>query len=443
MKFKWLSICIVILLLLTSCSSEYEIKPGEQSDFAVAEDGAKIIAPEYVSTKKLNAVQQPSSFFMREAHISNEKEQTIYLIYKSGAEAYMNMLRDLGYEMFYEDLGYVYNEYAFVLPENGKTTGEHGAGYDVYVKHVYASSYTVKHDWLEVLIDTETTCYDDLGLRMNPEDAVEISDNYYANDAFLYKKGKYYNASDGKLSVKAGVIEDTLYMYTKPFASSMYGYYGKTGLCSVRINGENYGECKALICDYPDFDGGNTDMLVVYGKSGELLKITWEHKQFKVGEMYNLADVLGDSYCRFEFNYDYNEFEEGSLLRAFIRPLWIDRTAKSESVMYFYAEFENSDGEQYTVEGLAAAPFCLVENSEKYSSESSSSSGGSSGSWDHDSKDPFVPEHSKLNCLTCKGDGKCNSCGGSGVDYYGTAKTKCNTCRGSGNCKSCGGSGKR
>lgn len=62
---------------------------------------------------------------------------------------------------------------------------------------------------------------------------------------------------------------------------------------------------------------------------------------------------------------------------------------------------------------------------------------------DHDYE---KPDHSKLDCLTCGGDGDCNKCGGDGeVQYYGQESewSKCPTCRGSGDCTRCGGSGKR
>lgn len=68
-----------------------------------------------------------------------------------------------------------------------------------------------------------------------------------------------------------------------------------------------------------------------------------------------------------------------------------------------------------------------------------SSSGSSSGSgWS-----PTTPEFSKLNCLSCDGDGDCNTCGGDGYTGFGSAKAGCYTCHGNGKCRACGGSGKR
>ncbi|MBP0962976.1 MAG: zinc-ribbon domain-containing protein [Oscillospiraceae bacterium] len=73
-------------------------------------------------------------------------------------------------------------------------------------------------------------------------------------------------------------------------------------------------------------------------------------------------------------------------------------------------------------------------------SSSGSNSGGVpdvSGTYDH------TPPASKLKCLTCKGDGDCNTCGGSGYKRIGGAKAGCTTCRGNGKCRTCHGSGTR
>ena len=48
-----------------------------------------------------------------------------------------------------------------------------------------------------------------------------------------------------------------------------------------------------------------------------------------------------------------------------------------------------------------------------------------------------------LALVTCKGDGDCNTCGGSGYKRIGGAKAGCTTCRGNGKCRTCHGSGTR
>jgi hypothetical protein len=95
--------------------------------------------------------------------------------------------------------------------------------------------------------------------------------------------------------------------------------------------------------------------------------------------------------------------------------------------------------------------FCAVNTTPEQKEEGGGSGGGGSGGggidWgSHD--EPYIPDHSKLDCLTCGGDGDCNTCGGYGeVERYAgggdTVTSKCSSCYGSGNCRTCGGSGKR
>jgi len=72
----------------------------------------------------------------------------------------------------------------------------------------------------------------------------------------------------------------------------------------------------------------------------------------------------------------------------------------------------------------------------------SSSGSGSDGSGTADGYDPYTPDASKLPCLTCDGDGDCNSCGGKGYKMKDGIKSDCTSCS-NGNCPSCGGSGTR
>ena len=448
-KLTFLSVLLSIVMLLGSCGQKYEIKPGEQADFETLDNGAKVISPEIIGEiDGKNVIQQPGAFFFKEARGSGDKTQGADYVYSSGAEAYMNMLKEYyGFELFYESLGYVYNTWYFVHPDSNKETGEYGTGYDVMVRHYYDASTSTTKDWIDVSLDSELFCFGDLGLRANVDMQQETINGDYARDAFLFRKGKYYNSSDGKLSVKSGVIKETLYTYTKPFASGFYGFYGYDGLCSLIINGGEAQEYSALIADYEDFNSANTDMIFISKKDGsKLLGITWKHKEFEVGKIYDLADFNASSYNDFVFHYDYNEFDKNDALCLTVRPIWIDRTGACESVVYFYGKFQNNDGDIYTVEGLLAAPFCLEENSERYTGESSGKGGSSSGV--PDSNGPFIPDHSKLDCLTCGGDGDCNTCNGYGkVERYAGAgdyvTASCTSCYGSGNCRTCGGSGKR
>ena len=79
-------------------------------------------------------------------------------------------------------------------------------------------------------------------------------------------------------------------------------------------------------------------------------------------------------------------------------------------------------------------------------SNANTGSGGGGDDWFDNDSGYEIPEHSKLDCLTCDGTGDCRKCGGDGeVQYYGQESewSKCPTCHGSGDCTRCGGSGKR
>lgn len=453
MKRRLLFVAVILAVLsvtVTVGCSKYEVKPGTQADFQRLDDGAIVLADEIETVSATDSegkriVQQPAAFFLKEARSGDGAEY----VYAAGAEAYMDMLvNEMGFELCYERLGFVYNTWYFAHPDSKKEIGEYGSGYDVMVRHYYDASTSSVHDWIDVFLDTELFAFGDLGYRMYERYEREGINGEYSRDAFVLRKGKYYNLSDGELFVKSGVKKETLYTYTKPFASNFYGFYGYDGECGLIINGGKTEAYSALLSDYEDFNSNNTDMIFVSKKDGsKLLGITWKHKDFKVGEIYDLADFKASSYNEFEFNYDYNEFDKNDAICITVRPLWIDRTGECESVIYFFGEFENGDGEIYTVEGLLAAPFCLEENSEKYT-DKGKGSGGGKYSGVPDSNDPFIPDHSKLDCLTCGGDGDCNTCNGYGKveRYMGAGETvtaSCTSCYGSGNCRTCGGSGKR
>lgn len=76
------------------------------------------------------------------------------------------------------------------------------------------------------------------------------------------------------------------------------------------------------------------------------------------------------------------------------------------------------------------------------SSSSSGSSGGGGSDYVAPGYDPYIPDASKLQCLTCRGDGDCNSCGGYGYKFKNDIRSDCTRCTG-GNCPACGGSGTR
>lgn len=449
MKKRFFPILLMLCLLLTSCGSEYEIKPGKQADFEKRSNGALVIAEEYTApTTEKTVVQQPGAYFFKESRWGGDKKQGADYVPASGAQAYIDMLvNECGFELFYEKYDYVYNTWCFVHPDSNKEPGNYGSNYDVKVRHYYAATTSTVDVWIDVEIDTNLFEFGDLGHRWYENFRCEQVSGTYAKDAFLLRNGRYYNESDGKLWVKSGERNESLYTYTKPFASYFLGFYGDSGLCSMIINGGKAKQYPALIADYETFDSSSSDIISVIDEKGHrIVEITWKQKTLEVGEVYDLSDFNFTNLANFKFFYDDLEFEGTDAACLTLRPLWIDREGKTESVFYFYGEFPGEE-EFYTVEGLVAAPFCLEENSEKYYSESPGGSRGS-GSLFSGSDGPYIPHHSKLDCLTCGGDGDCNTCRGYGkVERYAgggdTITSNCSSCYGSGNCRTCGGSGKR
>ena len=104
----------------------------------------------------------------------------------------------------------------------------------------------------------------------------------------------------------------------------------------------------------------------------------------------------------------------------------------NDTVIYIYAEPMDTENYPQTIEML-----CAINTTPP---KSDNSGGGSSA---ESNRNPFQPDHSKLDCLTCNGTGDCKECGGALYVYYGGNRAKCGTCKGSGDCRTCGGSGKR
>ncbi len=105
---------------------------------------------------------------------------------------------------------------------------------------------------------------------------------------------------------------------------------------------------------------------------------------------------------------------------------------KGDVLLYLYARPMDTETYPAILELLCAVNTTPEEKEE-----------GSGGGWWNDDDEPFQPNHSKLDCLTCRGDGNCTTCGGDGYTGFGDAKAGCRSCHGNGNCTACGGSGKR
>jgi len=450
MKRKFIYMALLVLVLVSavlfgSCGSKDEPRPKETSSQEKPVERVTVVAPEIEQPENDGTlVQSPAAYFARTR--SADGTHRVDYISSEMVQAYMDLLvNELGFVLNDEDLSYVYNTWRFLMPGSGTDPGEYNVYNDVKVVHYYDSDW---HDnTLEVTVNNENFRFADLGYRYTGENVEPISGER-ATDAYILKNRRYMNESDGLLRVMAGKKKPSSYSYTKPFASSFYTYKSVEGYCCLIVDGSEVETCSTLLCDFENFDSKENDMLIVWKENGEdLLKVRWQKDTFKSGETYNLNDMLVGLNCDVDIDYNGKTYTINSVDALTIRPLLLDRTGDNESLVYFYIEVGDGDGATaLTLEGLAAAPFNLAENS-KWTSSSSSSGSSSSGS-SSDDYDPNVADFARLDCLTCGGDGDCNTCGGYGkVERYAgagnTVTSSCSSCYGSGNCRTCGGSGKR
>ena len=419
----------------------YVTRPGEKAAFTKQADGSTFIAPEIDQLENDGTlVQSPVTFFSRttKPYLSDEEQDNVDYISDAAAQAYVDLLvNEFGYVVNAAD--FKYNEtWRLLMPGSGTDPGEYNIYNDVKVKHYCDSDY--HNNTLEVTINNTNFRFADLGYRYTGDD-VEAWSGERATDSYVLKDGYYLNASDEVLSVPAGERDKSTYSYTEPYASEFYTYACINGLCRLIVNGSELESHSALLCDFNNFNSSKNDMLIVWNEDGtDLLKLRWEENTFEGGEAYNLGDLLFDVYGDVDIDYNGKLYTIDSVDALTVRPMWLDRTGATESLVYFYIEIgDGNGGKALTLEGLVAAPFNLAEDSEWTRSGGSSTPAGS----DPDDYNPNVADFARLDCLTCRGDGDCNSCGGSGNDYFGGYRTTCNTCHGSGNCRSCGGSGKR
>lgn len=421
----------------------YVTRPGEDAPFTQLSDGAKLIAPGLEQPKNDGtAVPSPVTYFARTLKPSTIREdlQELERVSSAAVPDYLELLEQFGFEMCGEDLGYVHNTWCFMKKGSTTDPGEHYENCDLIVYHYYDSKGKLK-----VVIRNEECYFADFGHRHEGKSTAPYAGERAA-DSYVLKGGSYRNDSDELLEVPAGARDKSTYSYAK--SAYHYSYSSFNGMCTLIVNGSELESHSALLCDFNSSNGSYNDMLVVWHHDGtELLKIRWKKDTFQSGEAYNLNDFIQSlSYNGVHVEYNKGKFYNLQSVDAVtVRPLWLDRTGNTESLVYFYVEIGDGEGGvELTLEGLVAAPFNLAEKSEYTESRTGSSSTSSSSS--SGVYDPF--DHAKMECLFCHGDGDCTTCNGYGEvrRYAGqgdTVKTKCPDCRGSGDCKKCGGTGKR
>ena len=261
----------------------------------------------------------------------------------------------------------------------------------------------------KVVTIAEETSVEELGNYANyPE---EIAGNHITS-AILLEDGKYYRTADSELSTELG------------YASIIFNGEKKTGNVTFNLH-EGIGK-------------DSYDLKIAGFNKTDMLEIINQNLYVSEGSVLTTSDFLheeDDTWTVYHKGYPFvfsvspdgsNEVfympttDSDSILyeNAVVRYIKLDETG--ECVIYFYAN-ATFNGESYEIEGLAAAMF------EGASSSSSSSS-------------------SDERCGVCFGDGKCRSCGGSGLtESYspglGRKAVDCPSCIG-GKCRECGGSGK-
>ena len=254
----------------------------------------------------------------------------------------------------------------------------------------------------------EETSLEELGNHANYPD--EITGSHITSEILL-EEGKYYRTSDNELSAELG------------YASIILNGEKKTGKASFNLHdGISKDSYDLKIAGFH-----KTDMLEIvnhdlYVSEGSVLTMSdfiheeddcWTvyHKGYPF--VFSVSPDGGDEV----FYMPTTDSDSILYESAAVRYIKLDETG--ECVIYFYAN-ATFNGEPYEIEGLVAAMFDGASDSSSASSEE--------------------------RCGVCFGDGKCNSCGGSGVqESYSPGLERstvdCPSCTG-GKCRECGGSGK-
>ena len=232
-----------------------------------------------------------------------------------------------------------------------------------------------------------------------------------ATQAYVLEAGAYANAGDGRLSVASG-REGEMKL------SNLLGaaYRVSAGQCTILVDGTEVRSYSAAMFGE---SGEGWDRFLI---EGDDVQIKLPYGELETGDVYTLSDFTASGTASFQldFEFDYKVFtlDETVAESLTFRALRFDRSGKTESLLYFYGEFDQN-GEVYTVEGLAALPFDKELTDEKWDSGSSAiPSGGNI---------PSIPSSGDDDCYVCGGTGRieCPDCGGSG-------KEVCSSCRGSG-----------
>lgn len=254
---------------------------------------------------------------------------------------------------------------------------------------------------------------------------VDVADGIELTDLGLRRDGKKVSVEPQGRSIEAGLKMK----FGNKFVTSDNRLSAKIGNAAVVVDGKKYN----VEADWKR--SGHNVTLTVNVTKDMAIEIKYDEDEVIWNEVYQLTSVeeVPVSFILTNNNKKITATQKGALsfYSASVRMMY--HGDKGESIVYLYAEPIDTAKYPESIEVL-----CAVNTTP----EKSSNEGGVGGFWES-SREPFQPDHSKLDCLTCNGTGDCTKCGGSTYVGFGDARAKCNKCHGSGDCTTCGGSGKR
>jgi len=261
---------------------------------------------------------------------------------------------------------------------------------------------------------------------------VDVAKGIQVDDFGIRKDGSIASTQPQGASVNAGIQK-----------KSNGSYQTSDGRLSTMIGGADAivnGQHKS---GQSDWRGTNNITMEVKISKSLSAEIGFEKDKITKGAIYQLGSTeeLPVSFKLINGSKNIGIGQKGALHFHNVTMRIMALESNNDTVIYLYAEPRDTETYPETLELL-----CAINTSPK------SSSGGGGGDTSGSNRNSYQPDHSKLQCLTCRGSGSCGNCGGSGYVRSGSASSKstlsgskasCNQCHGSGKCRTCGGSGTR
>ena len=321
--------------------------------------------------------------------------------------------------------GDVLEEYMAMLQDNGFTlVGEHhqSSFTGSYQSYGFICDKAKKADTLKLMYE-DVQCHvsiwkDGTKWRVDVSDGIELCDTGIRRDGTKVSVEPKGESADKALIRKS---KDKYLTKDKRLKA-------KIGKADVIADGK-----KSTVDAEWDRAGKKVTVTAQYSDAVKA-EVTFHEEETEVGRIYNLCgtDELPVTVKLYNGDDDIGISQKGAahFNKVTVRLMYTGE--KGDAVVYLYAEPMDTENYPQSIEML-----CAVNTTPEKSSE-----GGGGGIFTS-GREPFRPDHSKLDCLTCDGTGDCDECGGAIYVYVGGTRTRCNDCRGTGDCLTCGGSGKR